>query len=319
MPSASAVSNQTVQIRPLEARAEQKKPRFLAKLAYHLFPIRRGIVLQNMRLVFGDRLSSQEITALAQNAYGHFLVSLGENLLIGFMPKSWLKSRVRIVGYEHVLNAAKQNKGILLLTGHIGNWEFAPMAGMLHFEQFKGRFHVLRRQLVNKWIERIVFRRFYEAGLDVIPKKNSLNRVLQCLASNDVVVYIMDQHAKPGKDGVVADFFGKKAGTFKSLAMIARTTGAAVIPSYNYREEDGRHVTKFLEPLPWIERPDPDEEILENTQNYNRVLEKIILEHPEQWWWVHRRWKVNEQTTSATVGSGSCIANSSRAKRGISQ
>ena len=266
-----------------------KKPDWVETLAYYSVPVRRSTALKNMRLVFGDSLSPRQIKSLAQRAYGHFLRSFCENILMGLMPKTWLKNQVRIVGYEHVLKAAEQKKGILLLTGHFGNWEFAPVAGMLHFEQFKGRFHVLRRQLVNKWIERIAFRRFYEAGLNVIPKKNSLNQVLDHLSRNDVVAFIMDQHAKPGRDGIVVDFFGKQAGTFKSLAMIARTTGSPVVPSYSYREEDGRHVMKFLEPLIWIGHPDPDTEILENTKIYNRVLEKIILEHPQHWWGVPPR------------------------------
>lgn len=287
--SAEAVKNPVVELSfPLE------DSNWLEKLYYYLVPIRRSTVLQNLQIVFGGSLSTRQIQALAQRAYGHFFRSLGENILIGFMPKQWLKNQVRIVGCEHVLKAAEQEKGILLLTGHLGNWEFAPLAVMLHFELFKGRFHVLRRELVNKFIERIAFRRFYEAGLNIIPKKNSLGQVLDHLSQNDVVVFIMDQHAKPGKDGVVVDFFRKKAGTFKSLAVIARTTGAPVIPSYSYREADGRHVMKFLEPLAWIEHSDPEEEILLNTQAYNHVLEKIILEHPEQWWWVHRRWKIKD-------------------------
>lgn len=236
-------------------------------------------------------MPAEQLRWLAQKFYGQLLWSIGETLGMGLRSRKWLKKRVTVAGSEHVLKAAEKNRGILLLTGHFGNWEFAPAAGMLHFEQFKGRFHVLRRPIVNKWVERFVFRKFYEAGLDIIPKKNSLGQVLNYLGQNDVVAFIMDQHAKPGKDGVLADFFGQRAGTFKSLAVIARTTGAPVIPFYSYREKNGKHVVKFLEPMPWIEHPDPDTEILENTRAYNRVLERIILEHPEQWWWVHRRWK----------------------------
>ncbi len=264
---------------------------FFGKLVYYLMPVRRKTVLANMNLVFGGLLTKAEIKRLAQSFYTHLLTLCLENLSMSWMRKSTLKDRVVIIGHENVIKASKENKGILLLTGHLGNWELVPVAGILHFQKFKGRFHILRRTLVNKTVERVLFRRFYEAGLNVIPKKNSLGLVLDYLERNDVVAFIMDQHAKPGKDGILVDFFGKQAGTFKSLAVVARRTGAPVIPTYCYRRPDGKHVMRFLEPLPWADHPDPDLEIQENTKVYNRILENMVMEHPEQWWWVHRRWK----------------------------
>ena len=90
----------------------------------------------------------------------------------------------------------------------------------------------------------------------------------------------------------LSDSSGKKVGTFKSLSLIARETGAAVLPMASYRESMGHHVLKFSDPLEWIEDPDPDTELYENTRQYNRIIEDMILEHPDQWIWAHRRWKV---------------------------
>jgi KDO2-lipid IV(A) lauroyltransferase len=165
---------------------------------------------------------------------------------------------------------------------------------VLYFPQFYGRFHVVRRQIGNKWIERILFNRFYKAGLNIIPKRNSIDRVLEVLAKNDVVTFIMDQYAKPGREGILVDFFGEKVGTFKSLALIASASGAPVIPMISYRDANGKHVMKFYEPLSWIQNDDPDEELYQNTLAYNRVLEKRILEKPDQWIWMHKRWKVKK-------------------------
>lgn len=267
------------------------RPSWIGRLAYHVLPFRRAVVLSNLRTVFGDRLDPGEIRALAQCFYQHILRLCFETFVMSWVPKSSLRDRVRIEGDRHLREASDQGKGVLLLTGHFGNWELVPVAAMLHFPELKGRFHVLRRLLVNKFVERVLFGRFSAAGLDVIPKRGSLGRVLDALARNEIVAFIMDQHAKPGKDGVVVDFFGRKAGTFKSLAVIARSTGSPVVPAYCYREKGG-HVMRFLEPVRWIERADPDEEIAVNTLEYNRVLERIVLEHPEQWYWIHRRWKI---------------------------
>ena len=263
-----------------------------SRLAYCLVPIRRKTVLENMRLVFGPEASEASIRALAQRFYGHLGRCIYENFSIGFTTDRRLKDSVRLEGHEKVIEAAKLGQGVLLFTGHFGNWEIAPVGGLMHFSQFKGKFHVVRRRLVNKFVERMVFSRFYNAGLNVIPKKDSIDLVLEALERNEVVTFIMDQHAKPGKDGLVVNFFGQPAGTFKSLAVIARSTGAPVLPMMCYRDTDGTHVMRFEDPLPWLERDDPDAELHDNTRAYNAALERMVLAHPEQWWWVHKRWKI---------------------------
>jgi KDO2-lipid IV(A) lauroyltransferase len=87
------------------------------------------------------------------------------------------------------------------------------------------------------------------------------------------------------------EFFGHPAGTFRSLAIIALATGAPVVPAASWREPDGCHVLRFEEALSLIECDDADEAIRRNTRAYNAVLERLVLRHPEQWFWVHRRWK----------------------------
>ena len=105
-----------------------------------------------------------------------------------------------------------------------------------------------------------------------------------------MIVFPFDQHAGP-PDGIEVEFFGHPAWTFKSLAIIALATGAPVMPATSWREPDGRHVLRFGEPLTPIESEDSNEAIRLNTRAYNAALERLILARPEQWYWVHRRWK----------------------------
>ncbi len=268
------------------------KPPFLGKFLFHFFPIRRSVVLSNMRIVFGNRLSGEELRNLAQRFYGHFALCLWENLFLGWLKDEEVRRKLQVINAHHVFEASAKGKGIIFMTGHFGNWELAAISSSLQFPDYRGRFHVIRRPLVNKFIERIAFGRFYRAGITVIPKKNSAHQVLEWLGRNDIVIFIMDQYAKPGRDGVEVEFFGRKTGTFKSLALVARTSGAVVIPMVSYRLSDGKHVMEFYDPLDWMEGHDSDEEILKNTRHYNQVLERMVLEHPDQWLWFHRRWKV---------------------------
>jgi Kdo2-lipid IVA lauroyltransferase/acyltransferase len=263
------------------------------KWVYRYLPYRRHVVMANIDQVFGSTLNPLEKEHLAQSFYSHLLTSIKEMILLRFLSEKQLCKRVDVIGYERLLAVADQGRGVLVLTGHFGNWEFAPLGGILNFKQFQGQFHFIRRTLGNKTIERILFRRYFRAGLNVIPKKNSLQQVCDVLDQNHAVVFVLDQHASlANRDGVAVEFFGKKAGTYRSLASFSRHTGVPVVPAAGYRLPNGRHVLEFHDPLEWQDYPTTQESIYENTKAYNQALERIILQHPEQWLWLHKRWKL---------------------------
>ncbi|HET7032730.1 MAG TPA: lysophospholipid acyltransferase family protein, partial [Casimicrobiaceae bacterium] len=197
---------------------------------------------------------------------------------------------VRVENLDAFIAAFRQRKGLLVLTGHFGNWEVATIAGIANYPEVRGRFHFVRRPIKPRWLDEIVTRRFEKGGFGVIGKRGSLDRILDLLAAGDVIVFPFDQHAGP-PDGIEVDFFGHPAWTFKSLAIIAMATGAPVMPATSWREPDGSHVLRFSEPLAPIESENSNEAIRLNTRAYNTALEKLILARPEQWYWVHRRWK----------------------------
>ena len=263
------------------------------KFVYYCLPYRKAVIQANINQVFANTLMPAEKEHLAKAFYSHLLTSLKEMVQLRFLSEKKLCERVEVRGYERLLDIADQGKGVLVLTGHFGNWEFAPLGGILNFKQFQGQFHFIRRMLGNKTIERILFRRYYRAGLNVIPKKNSLQQVCDVLEKKHAVVFVLDQHASlANRDGVAVEFFGKKAGTYRSLASLSRNTGLPVVPAAGYRLPNGRHVLEFYEPIAWQEYPTMQESIYRNTLAYNQALERIILAHPEQWLWLHKRWKL---------------------------
>ncbi len=276
----------------------------LGKLVYYLLPIRRGVILANLRRVFGDTVPEAEIKRLAQAHYGHLARLAGE-----FVRYSWLSAarRAAIVRVENVatLDAAlERGKGAIVITGHFGNWEVAT-AGALsnaHFAYARGRFHFVRREFKPRWVDALVTRRFRRAGFGTLPKRGALDAIVECLERGDMAVFPFDQHAG-GRDAISVDFFGHPAGTFRSVAVLALATGAPVLPAASWREPDGHHVLRFEEPLPAIECEDVNEAIRTNTRAYNAALERLILRHPEQWWWVHRRWKATPWSRDRRVST----------------
>jgi KDO2-lipid IV(A) lauroyltransferase len=265
-------------------------PSFAARLLYRLLPLRRKVVLDNLKRVYGEVADEAEITRLAQAHYGHLGRLMWEFLWFPWLSRARRLAMVRVDNLDALLAAHALGKGVLVLTGHFGNFEVSTSAGLASFPEAKGRFHFVRRPIRPEWLDKLVTRRFRKAGFGVLPKRGGLDMILERLAANDLVVFPFDQHAQR-KDGVMVEFFGHPAGTFRSLAVIALSTGAPVVPASSWRQSDGTHVLRFEAALGAIEHADANEAIRLTTREFNRALELLIVRRPEQWWWVHRRWK----------------------------
>jgi KDO2-lipid IV(A) lauroyltransferase len=260
------------------------------RFLYRFVPLRRDVVLANLRRVFGDTASVVELDRLAAAHYGHLWRLAGEFMRFPWMSEARKQALVRVENLDALVAAMVQGKGVLVLTGHFGNWRVTTTAAIAQFPHMRGKFHLVRHALKPEWLDRLVTHRLNQAGFGVFPKRGSLDAMLARLEQGDVIVFPFDQHARP-PDGVEVDFFGHPAWTCKSLAIIALATGAPVLPAAAWREPDGRHVLRFEEALPLIECENSDEAIRRNTLAQNRALERLVLRHPEQWYWVQRRWK----------------------------
>ncbi|MEP6997269.1 MAG: 4'-phosphopantetheinyl transferase superfamily protein [Betaproteobacteria bacterium] len=272
----------------LPARAEAP---WAGRLLYRLLPLRRRVILANLRRVFGAAVPEVEIVRLAQAHYAHLWRLAGEFIRFRWLSADRKSALIRVDNVDALAKALERGKGALILTGHFGNFEVATIAALRHFPHMRGRFHFVRRTIRPRWLDALVTRRFRQGGFGVLGKRGSLDAILGRLEGGDVIVFPFDQHAGP-PDGIAVDFFGQPAGTFKSLAIMALATGAPVVPASSWREADGSHVLRFEEALPLLECDNVNEEIWRNTRAYNAMLEILVLRHPEQWYWVHRRWKI---------------------------
>ncbi len=268
----------------------QPEAPLLGKLLYWLLPVRRAVILDNLRRVFGDATPAPEIRRLAQSHYAHLGRLAWEFLWFPWVSDAQRATLARVENLDLLEGALARGKGVIVITGHFGNFEVATAAGLAGHPQAQGRFYFVRRPFKPRWLDEVVTRRFRRAGFGVLPKRGGLEGILDVLNAGDLVVFPFDQHASR-KDGVLVDFFGHPAGTFRSVAVVALATGAPVVPAASWREPDGRHVLRFEPPLEPSEHADSNEAIRLNTRAYNAALERMILRHPEQWWWVHRRWK----------------------------
>lgn len=182
-------------------------------------------------------------------------------------------------GFEHYVEAKRRGKGVLFATGHLGNWELSAYAHALLTEPMR----IVVRPLDNPLLDRFVATRRALSGNGVIEKKDFARGLLRALRANEAVGILVDQNAM-ANEGIFVDFFGTPACTSPVFAKIAARSGAAVLPGFAVWR-DGRFVLKFYAPLELT----GDEPL--DTQLIQRAVEIAIREFPDQWLWIHRRWK----------------------------
>jgi len=190
-------------------------------------------------------------------------------------------------GHENFLNGQRRGKGVLYLTGHIGAWELSSFAHALYGYPLR----YMARPLDNARVDGLVNRYRCLSGNEPIFKNESARALLKILKEAGTVGILADQNTMPG-EGVFVDFFGKSACSTTGIARVALHTGAAVVPGYAYWDDGiGKYRLRFEPPVELVRTGDTAHDIFVNTQKFAKVIEEIIRKHPEQWVWVHARWK----------------------------
>lgn len=188
---------------------------------------------------------------------------------------------IRYEGLEHYIAAKVKGKGVLVATAHLGNWELSAFAHALMTEPM----HVMVRPLDNPLIDRLVEHRRLLSGNRLLLKKEVALSVVRALKKNEAVGILIDQNAAP-EEGVFIDFFAKKACAGSAFAKLAARTGAAVIPGFAlWEESEKKYVLRFFPELKMTGDTQAD------TQSIHTEFERIIRRYPDQWMWIHRRWK----------------------------
>jgi KDO2-lipid IV(A) lauroyltransferase len=247
--------------------------------------LRRGVVEQNLGIAFKDEPGRR--AALQKDAYTH-LGSLGLEILMLLGPmKRYVMRNSELVGVEHWREAKARGKGVLFLASHVGNWEVMAATGAI-----KGGMDLMlvTKHLKPEWLHQAIERGRARCGVRATYEPRTLKDVLSHLKKNGTVGFVLDQYAGPPV-GVRVPVFGVPVGTTTAVATLARRTGATVLPVVNYREPGGRWKVVIRPPMAWSASEDAAYELAANTARYAAEIERDIYAHPEQWLWIHRRFK----------------------------
>lgn len=186
---------------------------------------------------------------------------------------------------ERTSEALKRNKGLLILTGHIGNYDMLSV----RTPDLGWPLMILSKNIKNQALNDFWMAARAKYGLQIVPAHNSYRACRAALKRNELIGFILDQNMID-KEGVFVDFFGRKACTSPGLAFMAAQTQAPILPAFIVREPHGHHRLHLGELI----EPPPDREpatMQAATQQYTHIIENFIRKHPDQWIWIHRRWR----------------------------
>ena len=219
--------------------------------------------------------------------------NIGKNLMefmqMPRMSSEALHQLVTFEGREHIDKALAQGRGAIILTAHFGNWELLGARIIADGYIIRG----ITRQLRSKRLDAIVSSYREKVGWRGIDRDRSVREVLRCLKRNELIAILADVDTRTR--GIFVDFFGRPAYTPYGPVALALKTGAAILPTFIVRQPDDSHRAVVEAPLPLQQSGDKEQDLLVNTQRFTKVIESYIRRYPEQWIWMHERWKTKPE------------------------
>jgi len=257
----------------------------LAFTFFYLIPIRKKVVLKNLHIAFpeNDIITNKK---LAYKIYLSFAITLVEILYLPYMSKNDIAFAVECSNPELIIEKYKEGKGVILLSSHFGNWEFIAISVAIQLQlPFSVIVKPLRNPLVFEWMNKSRTR----FGNEVVQLGISIRKTYQTLKEKKIVAMVADQRGPA--EGVKVNFFKRKVAVYTGPAVLAIKTGAPLICGIPIRDKNYKYKTTLVEISVDNLPENYDEKVIELSQRYISYLEKVIRENPEQWLWMHNRWK----------------------------
>ncbi len=267
--------------------------RFMAYAGYVLDRKRRTIASENLRNAYGDDLSDRQIEKVIRGLYRH-LASIGIDFvkLPRIVNSSNWQDYFEVEGLEFAKKAREEGKGIIFVTGHVGNWEVLGCAMQFLFHQ---PVHSIAKHMENPFTDRFFTKLREDGGQKIIFTENASREIIRVLKHNKLLGILVDQNAK--ENSIFVDFFGQKAATTRSAATLSLKMGAPIIMLFA-RRIAGRYKFKISvsKPIEIEKTGNLEKDVFNLTQLYTRIIESHIRENPHEWLWIHRRWKTRPRS-----------------------
>ena len=258
----------------------------IAGAAYHLHPRLRRVGMRNLELAFPEKPVAERRSIL-RGVYRSLGRLLAEFCLFPSYTRENVSQVATYQGFENFEAAEKRGKGVLFLTGHFGGWEIGSF-----FHSLQGHpMRIVVRPIDNPFVDALVTRYRTLHGNGLIGKQGFARRLLAAMGNNETVGILMDTNMTPPQ-GVFVDFFGIPACTAVGIARVALHTDAAVVPAFTIWDAVLRkYRVEFGPSVELVRSGDDEADAVANTAVFNRIFEEYVRKYPDQWLWMHRRWK----------------------------
>jgi KDO2-lipid IV(A) lauroyltransferase len=262
----------------------------LAWFGLQLASRQRTAGLCNLRMAFPE-LTDIERRRILKKSFQNLARLLVEFTHFPELNKANIHQFVVHDGLENYLEGLRRGRGVIFMTAHFGAWELSSYAHALYGYPLQ----FLVRPIDNPRVEHLISHYRTGSGNTPIQRRSATRDVLKALRRNEAVGILFDQNTTRS-EGVFAKFFGIPAATTPSIALFALRSGAAVVPGFLIWDENlKKHRLRLDPPIELINTGDLEHDVLENTNLFNKILEGYIRKHPDQWLWIHRRWKTRPE------------------------
>lgn len=269
---------------------------WIGVLGYYLIPHRQKISQENIKRVYGSALSEKQIKSMAKAAFKNTsrdMIEVGLSY-VSARFQEFLKKNISVQGIENLDNAFKRGKGVIAVSAHLGNFSIiSPKMAALGYP-----FFLIAKVPRNIYLDNIFQQWRNRLGIGIIPylpRHRCASESLKILKKNGIIMLLIDQNPSK-KYGVYVDFFDHQLPTFSGPIVLALKTGAALVPMFINRNHDNTETLHILPEITLKKSNAKDQDVMDNLRAINILFEAWIKKYPEQWLWMHRRFRLAKKT-----------------------
>ena len=282
-------------LRALPRKAAITFTKSVMKIGYVFSTTRRNRVINHLKFAYGDEKTDEEIRELAKAVFSNLAVCIADAIRLPVLVKDGTIDRiVTTEGFHHFTDAVKSGKGVIIMTGHYGNWEL--MGTWVVRQGFPLR--VVAKKTYDPKMDKLIVDYRNQAGYANTVRGNAKQAVVEGLMAGETFGLLFDLDTRKRVKGVFVDFFGKPAHTVTAPVLLSTALDVPIIPMFIRLKPDYSYVITCLEALKMVNTGDEAADVITNTQTCSDVYEMMIRKHPEQWFWMHRRWRSKPESAA---------------------
>lgn len=255
-------------------------------LIYSIDKKHRKIAQVNLDLAYEDKISQEKKNEITKGCYKGLLYTLTDFVRNQGASKEEILSKVTFHNEEFLTKPLNENKKIIIMTAHYGNWELLSLSIAAKFTKMA----IVGRDLDSPVMNKILTKNREQFDIDLLSKTGAMKGMVKALKSNRPIGILVDQNTK-NEEGILIDFFDKKARHTPSVAVLAKKFNAIIVPAYITTNDYLNYDVKFYEPICVENTENKEEDIRKCVQSQADITQKIIEEKPNEWFWLHQRWK----------------------------